>query len=142
MKPEINRHNLFLPGKAFTWRSMEAVGTRSARSPAATKTCSILDCDVTPVKLPTAPGNMGSAVVPGMKVNMNLNSNMKPEISTEKGAYNGKAKGAGEARNQRGSSGEGSHRCSGGTGIFSSRCPLLLVSSAAIGTKILSAFVS
>jgi hypothetical protein len=34
---------------------------------------------------------MGS-VVPGMKVNMNLNSNTKPEISTEKGAYSGKRK--------------------------------------------------
>jgi hypothetical protein len=56
------------------------------------ETCSILDSDVTPVKLPTAPGNMGSAVVSGMKVNTNLNSNTKPEISTEKGAYSGKGK--------------------------------------------------
>jgi hypothetical protein len=71
---------------------MEAVGTRSARSLATMETCSILDSDVTPVKLPTAPGNMGSAVVSGMKVNTNLNSNTKPEISTEKGAYSGKGK--------------------------------------------------
>jgi hypothetical protein len=47
MKPKINSQNLFLPGKAFVWRSMEAVGTRQ------------------PLELATVPGNMGSAAVLG-----------------------------------------------------------------------------
>jgi hypothetical protein len=47
MKPKINCQNLFLPGNAFVWRSMEATGTRR------------------PVESAIALGNVGSAAVLG-----------------------------------------------------------------------------